>query len=98
VLGRKQQPRIVRLMGQPVEIVPEGVLLLLNNTDRPGMVGHIGSLMGRYQVNIAGMSLHRDEAGGQALTVLNLDSEPPAAVLAELQKDPGIRNLKVVTL
>ncbi len=98
VLGRKQQPRIVRLMGQPVEIVPEGVLLLLNNTDRPGMVGHIGSLMGRHKVNIAGMSLHRDEVGGQALTVLNLDSEPPAAVLAELQKDPDIRNLKVVTL
>ena len=98
VLGRKQQPRIVRLMGQPVEIVPEGVLLLLNNADRPGMVGHIGSLMGRYQVNIASMSLHRNEAGGQALTVLNLDSEPPAAVLAELQKDPDIRNLKVVTL
>ena len=98
ILGRKHQPRIVRLMGQPVEILPEGVLLLLNNIDWPGMVGHIGSLMGRYQVNIAGMSLHRDEAGGQALTVLNLDSEPPAAVLAELQKDPGIRNLKVVTL
>jgi len=81
-----------------VEIVPEGDLLLLNNKDRPGMVGHIGSLMGRHQVNIAGMSLHRDELGGQALTVLNLDSEPPAAVLAELQKDPDIRNLKVVTL
>jgi D-3-phosphoglycerate dehydrogenase len=98
VLGRKQQPRIVRLMGQPVEIVPDGVLLLLNNTDRPGMVGHIGSLMGRHKVNIAGMSLHRDEVGGQALTVLNLDSEPPSEVLAELQKDPDIRNLKVVTL
>lgn len=98
ILGRKHQPRIVRLMGQPVEIVPEGVLLLLNNKDRPGIVGHIGTLMGRHQVNIASMSLHRDEAGGQALTVLNLDSAPPAPVLTELQNDPDISNVRVIKL
>jgi D-3-phosphoglycerate dehydrogenase len=98
VLGKKHQPRIVRLEGQPVEIVPEGVLLLLHNVDRPGMVGHIGTLMGRHQVNIASMSLSRDNAGGQALTVLNLDSVPPEAALAEIQRDPGISNVRVVKL
>jgi hypothetical protein len=44
------------------------------------------------------MSLHRDVAGGHALTVLCLDSEPPAPVLAELERDPDISNVKVVTL
>lgn len=91
-------PRIVRLNSQPVEIIPEGVLLLLNNKDRPGMVGHIGSLMGRHNLNIASMSLHRERAGGLALTVLNLDSIPPSAVLDELRQDPDISNLRVVKL
>lgn len=98
ILGKRQQPRIVRLMGQPVEIVPEGVLLLMNNKDRPGIVGHIGTLMARHQVNIASMSLNRDSAGGQALTVLNLDSVPPPAVLAEIQNDSDISNVRVVKL
>lgn len=91
-------PRIVRLNDQPVEIVPEGVLLLLNNTDRPGMVGHIGTLLGNYRVNIATMSLHRDHAGGRALTVLNLDSVPPADLLNKLQSDPDITNVRVARL
>jgi D-3-phosphoglycerate dehydrogenase len=98
ILGKKQQPRIVRLLGQPVEIVPEGVLFLMNNKDRPGIVGHIGTLMGRHRVNIASMSLSRDNAGGQALTVLNLDSVPPQAVLDEIKNDPDISNVRVVRL
>jgi D-3-phosphoglycerate dehydrogenase len=89
-------PRIVRLNERPVEIVPEGVILLLNNADRPGMVGHVGSLMGQYFVNIASMSLHRERVGGQALTVLNLDSVPPTAVLQKLQEDQFISNVRVV--
>jgi D-3-phosphoglycerate dehydrogenase len=94
----RHHARIVRLNDQPVEIVPEGVLLLLNNADRPGMVGHVGSLLGQHRVNIATMSLHRDHAGGQALTVLNLDSVPPPSVLERFQADPDISNVRVVRL
>ena len=96
--GVRQQPRIVRLFGAPVEIVPEGVLFLMNNKDRPGIVGYIGTLMGNYNLNIASMSLNREQAGGQALTVLNLDSVPPPELLAEIQKDPDISNVRVVKL
>jgi D-3-phosphoglycerate dehydrogenase len=96
--GSKHQPRIVRLNGQPVEIVPEGVLLLMTNKDRPGIVGYIGTIMGRHNVNIASMSLGRDIVGGVALTVLNLDSVPPPLVLGEIQKDPDIISARVVNL
>jgi len=96
--GSLNNPRIVRLCSMPVEIVPSGVVFLMNNKDRPGMVGHIGTLMGKYQVNIASMSLGRDQAGGQALTVLNLDSVPPQAALDEIRKDPDISNVRVVKL
>jgi D-3-phosphoglycerate dehydrogenase / 2-oxoglutarate reductase len=98
VFGAKSLPRIVRLNSQPVEIVPEGVLFLMNNKDRPGIVGYIGTLMGKHNVNIASMSLGRDKAGGRALTVLNLDSVPPPALLEEIQKDPDISHLRVVKL
>src|SRR5436190_622964 len=96
--GSPDNPRIVRVFSQPTEIVPFGVVLLLENKDRPGIVGYLGTLLGRHNVNIASMSLTRDTVGGRALTVLNLDSVPPAEVLEELQKDPDIRNVNVVKL
>jgi D-3-phosphoglycerate dehydrogenase len=71
---------------------------LLENKDRPGIVGYLGTLLGRHHVNIASMSLTRDSAGGRALTVLNLDSVPSTEVLAELQRDPDITNVNVVKL
>jgi D-3-phosphoglycerate dehydrogenase len=96
--GSPDNPRIVRVFSQPTEIVPFGVVLLLRNKDRPGIVGYLGTLMAKYKLNIASMSLSRDTAGGHALTVLNLDSVPPPELLAEIQADPDISNVKVVTL
>jgi D-3-phosphoglycerate dehydrogenase len=96
--GSPDNPRIVRVFSQPTEITPSGIVLLLKNKDRPGIVGYLGTLMSKHHVNIASMSLSRDTEGGQALTVLNLDSVPPAEVLDEIQRDPDISNVKVVQL
>jgi len=96
--GSPNNPRIVRLFSQSVEIPVTGTLLLLNNADKPGIVGHLGTLLARHKINIASMSLSRDTAGGLALAVLSLDSAPPQAVLDELQKDADISNVKVVKL
>jgi len=54
--------------------------------------------MGEHEVNIGSMSLNRDEAGGEALTVLNLDSVPPQALLDKVNADPDISNVRVVKL
>ena len=96
--GSPNNPRIVRLFSQSVELPVTGPLLLLNNSDKPGIIGLLGTLLGKYNVNIASMSLSRDTVGGQALTVLSLDSVPPQAVLDELQQDGDISNVKVVQL
>jgi D-3-phosphoglycerate dehydrogenase len=96
--GSPNNPRIVRLFSQSVEIPVTGTLLLLNNTDKPGIVGHLGTLLAKHKINIASMSLSRDTVGGLALTVLSLDSVPSPAVLEELQKDADISNVKVVKL
>ncbi len=91
-------PRIVRLSSQSVEIPITGTLLLLNNTDKPGIVGYLGTLLGKHHVNIASMSLGRDtmRRSGRP-TVLSLNNSAPA-LLAELQKGTDISNVKVVTL
>jgi len=96
--GSPDNPRIVRLFSQPTEITPFGEVLLMKNKDRPGIVGHLGGLLARHGVNIASMSLTRDTAGGHALTVLNLDSPPPKAMLDELQQDPDISDVNAVSL
>jgi D-3-phosphoglycerate dehydrogenase len=96
--GSPDNPRIVRVFSQPTEIVPSGVVLLLKNKDRPGIVGYLGSLLAKHRLNIASMSLSRDTAGGHALTVLNLDSVPPPECLDEIRKDPDISNVQVVKL
>jgi D-3-phosphoglycerate dehydrogenase len=96
--GAKNDPRIVRVNSRPVEVTPSGIVLLLENRDRPGIVGHIGTLLGKENINIASMSLSRTELGGRALTLLNLDSLPDAGVLARLAADPDIFAARVISL
>src|SRR6476646_6134255 len=91
-------PRIVSINNRPVEARPNGVVLVLENTDRPGMVGRIGTLLGAHGVNIATMSLSRNQAGGRALTVLNLDTAPPPELLAEIAASDDIYGAQVVRL
>ena len=96
--GALNNPRIVRINDMPVEAVPTGVLFIMHNQDRPGVVGWIGTIMGKHGINIASMSLGRDKQGGKALTVLNLDSAPSEQVLAEIRKDKDILDVKVAKL
>jgi D-3-phosphoglycerate dehydrogenase len=91
-------PRIVSINNRPVEARPHGVVLVLENTDRPGMVGRIGTLLGDHGVNIATMSLSRNQAGGTALTVLNLDTAPGEEVLKEICASEDILSAQVIQL
>jgi D-3-phosphoglycerate dehydrogenase len=91
-------PRIVSINSRPVEARPQGVVLVLENTDRPGMVGRIGTLLGEHGVNIATMSLSRNQAGGTALTVLNLDTAPSEQLLNEIRASEDIHSAQVIQL
>src|SRR5205809_1702162 len=91
-------PRIVSINSRPVEARPHGVVPVLENTDRPGMVGRIGTLLGDHGVNIATMSLSRNQAGGTALTVLNLDTAPSEALLTKIRASEDIHSAQVVQL
>ena len=91
-------PRIVSVNSRPVEARPTGVILVLENTDRPGIVGRIGTLLGEHEVNIATMSLSRNQAGGTALTVLNLDNVPSEQLLEKIRASEDIHSAQVVQL
>jgi D-3-phosphoglycerate dehydrogenase / 2-oxoglutarate reductase len=91
-------PRIVNVNSRPVEARPTGVILVLENRDRPGIVGRIGTLLGEDNVNIATMSLSRNQAGGTALTILNLDNAPSEELLQKIRGNEDIRSAQVVQL
>jgi D-3-phosphoglycerate dehydrogenase len=75
------QPRVVRLRDLNIEFSPEGFVLVLSYEDRPGMVGRIGSILGRLNVNIASMHVGRRTKRGRAIVVLLLDEDlSPAQV------------------
>ena len=97
LLGRTD-PRIVRINDFAVEIVPEGTMLFMYNNDRPGVIGNIGSYLGKCNINIARMHFGRESQGGMAISVVSIDSPLSEPQLEDLKKMPNILSLRVVEL
>ncbi len=76
----------------------EGYLLLVENKDRPGMVGAVGTLMGEYRVNISFMNVGRHEKRGTALMVLALDETLTPEQIARVKEIPDILGVKLARL
>jgi D-3-phosphoglycerate dehydrogenase len=98
LIGKANLPRIVGINGREVEVAAEGKLLVLENVDQPGMVGTIGSILGRANVNIADMSLSRLTPGGTAYMVVRVDTEPGEDSRREIKGHAAIRMAKFVQL
>ena len=98
LIGKGNQPRIVGINGREVEVAADGKLLVLENVDQPGMVGTIGSILGRANVNIADMSLSRLTPGGTACMVVRVDTEPGEEARREIKGHSAIRMAKFVQL
>jgi D-3-phosphoglycerate dehydrogenase / 2-oxoglutarate reductase len=98
LIGKASSPRVVSINGRDVEVAATGKLLIIENRDEPGMIGYVGTLLGKDGVNIANMSLSRQEAGQTALMVINLDSEPSASARRELKEHKAIALAKFVQL
>lgn len=90
------RPRIVELNGYHMDMIPAGSMILIQNEDRPGMIGTVGSEFGEAKVNIADMTISR--RGDTALMLLKIDAEPPASLLNRLPHRPGILKVAVVKL
>ena len=97
LIGTAQNPRLVGLLGHSVEVTPVGFLLVLRNRDVPGIVGMLGTVLGKHQVNIANMSLSRSDQK-EALAIYQLDSRPSDEALKEIRNHPAILGLQVITV
>jgi D-3-phosphoglycerate dehydrogenase / 2-oxoglutarate reductase len=91
-------PRIVRLRDLHIEFIPEGHILVLAYEDRPGMVGRIGSILGRHNVNIASMHVGRRTRRGRAIVVLLLDDDVPPEVMEEVSKSVEADFVRMIRL
>jgi D-3-phosphoglycerate dehydrogenase len=93
-------PRLVRKGQFPLECRLEGILIMFNHRDVPGVIGNVGTLFGKYHVNIADMSVGRgtNQPGGQAVGALSVDSQPPPEALAGLLALDAIQQVWVVQL
>ena len=87
--GPRQLEKLVEVNGFGMEIAPAEHMVFLTYTDRPGIVGTVGQILGSEGINIAGMQVCRDARGGDALIVLSVDSAIPAAVLDDILSTIG---------
>ncbi len=92
------EPRIVQVDAYQLDARPEGIVLITGNLDFPGVIGRVGTLLAQHEVNIAEWRLGRNQPGGEALSFINLDSEPSAEVLAELATIEGVTGVKLAVL
>jgi D-3-phosphoglycerate dehydrogenase len=99
-LFANQDPRIVKINEFLLDAEPKGYMLFIHNEDRPGVVGHLGTLLGKNNVNIAEMTLGRIKVNRKtmAMTIINTDQDVPGKVLAEINKFPPIVDVKLVKL
>jgi D-3-phosphoglycerate dehydrogenase len=97
LFGRKEL-RIVKLNDFLIEAIPEGYILLVNNYDKPGVIGNIGTALGSRNINIATMQFGRDRMGGNAISLLHLDTPLPPGMLGEILRLPNIISVRQVIL
>jgi len=92
------EPRIVMIDDHSVEVPLANHILVITNDDRPGMIGIVGTILGRANVNISFMGLGRDGIGDRALMALAADEAVADGVLKTLKAEPGIRSASLVRL
>ena len=90
--------RILFIDGYRVDVRPSGPMLVTQHTDRPGVIGKVGTLLGEAGINIAGMHVGRESEGQGALMVLKLDTPTPEALLEQIRKVDGMETVRLVQL
>ncbi|MGB0747924.1 MAG: phosphoglycerate dehydrogenase [Magnetospiraceae bacterium] len=84
------KPRLVEINGIPVEAEISANMLFINNQDKPGLIGSLGTTLGAAGVNIASFHLGRVAEGGEALALLQVDAVPDDSVLETVRALPNV--------
>jgi D-3-phosphoglycerate dehydrogenase len=97
-LSSNNQPRIVKINSVYVEAIPDGHMLFINNNDKPGIVGAVGTILATENINIAGITFGREKQGGLAVSIVNVDSQIPESVIDKLRQTKNILLVKTVRI
>ncbi|MDD5561088.1 MAG: phosphoglycerate dehydrogenase [Candidatus Omnitrophica bacterium] len=95
-LSSNKQPRIVKIDDYYLELYPIGEMVFIRNWDKPGLIGSLGTLMGDNGINIAAMTFGRDQQGGKAISVLNVDSQVSQEIQDKVRELENILTVKVI--
>ena len=90
------KPRIVEVNGIKLEAGLGKHTLYVNNDDKPGFIGGLGTVLGKAKINIANFHLGRNDAGGEAIALVDVDQQVSADVLAEIAKLPSVKQVKLL--
>jgi len=96
-LFSNREPRLVELFGIKVEAELAGPMMYIVNEDAPGFIGRIGTLLGENGINIGTFNLGRREAGGEAVLLLSVDTQVPAAVVEKARALPGVKKVMALS-
>lgn len=92
------RPRIVLVNDKHFDIVPFGHIVVIENKDVPGIIGHVGTTFGKHGINIAQMTWGRTERDSSAMTVINLDARVSPELIAEIKSLPSILSVRAMNL
>jgi D-3-phosphoglycerate dehydrogenase len=98
LFGLRDEARLVMVDDHAVDIPPSSNMVVVRNDDRAGMIGLVGTTLGRAGINISDMDVGRSPSGEAALMVLSTDQPVPAEVIEELRRAPGILRVHPVTV
>lgn len=90
--------RIVKIDDYSMDVIPEGHLLLVHHQDKPGMIGRVGNLLAKNDVNIATMQVGRERIGGKAIMMLTIDRPLTKEELDEIRALDGFDRVTAVDL
>ena len=94
--GPRADQRVTNIDGVPFDVPPVANMVVITNDDRPGVIGTVGTLLGRAEVNIADMDVSRTD-DDKAVMLIAPTKPVPAAVLDELRAAPGIVSVKTLS-
>jgi len=93
-----EMPRLFRVGQYQLEAYLDGYLFVFTHNDVPGIIGNVGTVFGKHDINIAQMSVGREQPGGEAIGVINLDSAPTEEAVDEVLQNLDITSARCIEL
>ncbi|MBL9110027.1 MAG: ACT domain-containing protein, partial [Myxococcales bacterium] len=97
-IGSHGEPRLTGLEGYEMDAQIQGRMLVMRNKDRPGVIGAVGTVLGKHAINVSRMQLGLDEKTGQALALYTVDHDVSNESLDELRSIENVSAVILVTV